>query len=243
MTFALARMMPAYSSGNPADDYIASLAPELFYKFNETSGTAIANYGTLGGAGTWTPGAGSLGNASPLGLSADFDGSNSRLEYANNATMANAEEFSGGELIYVDSAGKTSSGALWIWGTLSTAYNLRFSSGLALVGRVDYATDAITLTSATLTTGVWQWIFWKYSLSGDRKLHVYRGVNGVVAELAYTTNTASSGAYSAPAGSFMVGAASNNSLNFDGKIARVFQKNSALATSTFDQIMALTPGV
>ena len=230
--------------GLTALNYIStSIAPELFFKFDETSGTSVTNYGSLGGTATWTPGSGSQNNTAPVGKAYDLDGSNSRVEYANNATMANAEEFAGGMLVNADSAGKTSSGALWIWGILSTAYNLRFSSGLALVGRVDYATDAITLTSTTLSTGVWQWIFYRYSLAGDRKLHVYRGVNGAVAELTYTTNTASSGAYSAPSGSFMIGAASNNSLNWDGKIGATFWKSSALATTVFDDVMRLTPGV
>lgn len=230
--------------GLSADGYMSSLSPELFYKFNETSGTAVTNYGTLGGTGTWTAGVGTLNNASPLGLSYDFDGLNSKIDYANNATMANAEEFSGGALVYADSAGEASTGTIWCWGNLTSAYMLRISgAGLTLVSRVDYTTDAITLTSTAITTGAWQWIFWKYSLSGDRKMHLYRGISGVVSEMAYTTNTASATTYAAPSGTFTVGAANNQSLTWDGKIARLFWKGSALATSAFDQIMALTPGV
>ncbi len=236
--------------GLSADSYISSLGPEFFYKLNETSGTSVTNYGTLGGTGTWTPGTGSLNNASPVGLAYDFDGANSKIEYANNATMANAEEFSGGMLINADTAGESNTGTLWMWGNLTSAYMLRISgAGLTLVSRVDYATDAITLTASPITTGAWQWIFWKYSLSGDRKMHLYRGISGVVAEMttptytAYTTHTASASTYSAPSGAFVIGAAANQSLTFDGKIALPFWKGSALDTSAFDQIMALTPGV
>ena len=229
---------PPFGSGggasNPYEDYVNALAPEYWRRYRETSGTVGLNSGSLGGTTTWTPGAGALGQIGQLGANEayDFDGALSKDSFPITPTMANAVEFGVAILNFPDTLGETTTGILYCYGDLGGAFMLRYSGAAGtLVGRVDYATDAITLTSTALPLGAWSWIFANYSESGDRKLHLYRGVAGVVTEFAYTTNTASVGAFSPPAVPFVVGAQANQSQTWDGKIDEVIWKNRPLTAT------------
>lgn len=205
--------------------YINSLAPLLWRRYNETSGTTGVNYGSLGGTTTWTPGVGgALGQEGHLGANEayDFNGTTSLDSFANNATMANAETFTRCYLAKARSAGEGSTGVLSAWGTLSGEHSDRFSgAGRAIAARADYATNATSLTNETLDLDVWYWIFVTYDVTGDRKAYITLSQNGVATPATYATQIASVGAYTAPAAAYAIGALTNNSATWDGFIDEV----------------------
>lgn len=197
--------------------YIQRLNPALWYRFNELSGTSVRNWGLLGSAynGVWTPGAGAIAQPGKLGPSSAylFDGADSIVTVTGDATIR-VPTNSSAYLIYPSSTGEGNVGRLHNWST--GLWNCRFSAA-NLYAVEDAATDAVSSCNAGPTLNTWQWIFRVYDDAGDRKIHLYKGINGVVTEFAYASQVAAVGAAVAKTGANLhIGNNGNSSATFAG---------------------------
>lgn len=205
------------------DAYVASLAPLLWYKFNEPSGTTVTNYGSLGSAvnGTFTPGSGAVAQTGQLGASEayDWDGTASLVTVAYNAGMDSLTTFTVAALIRADGAGEGTVGTIYTWGNLNTTASLRFvGASRALIFIHRYNTTVMqTVTSTALSTGQWYWVFAEYDEGGDRRGDIYLSSGGVAVEASYASQQASVGTVVTNGVSPIIGNLAVGSNTWDGQ--------------------------
>lgn len=211
----------------------------LWFKHNETSGTSVANSGSLATTGTWNPGVGSVGQTGFLGANEafDYDGANSRTSIPNNAIFGNATAFTWMILFKPDGNGEGGIGHLYRYGIVNTFAHVNNNSRLT-VRRTAATTNAFSEALAAWSAGQWSHIFITFDNATDRLLHVYRAQNGNVSELTYNTNShvAAVGALTNNTDTLFIGNASNLTVTFDGLIDEIAYKNAVLTLSQMRDI-------
>lgn len=225
--------------------YIASsISPLLWHRFRETSGTAVANSGSLGSAvdGVWTAGTGAVGQTGKLGLNEayDLDGADSRDTIASNVTLQTLAVFTIVCLCKPDTTGELNVGTL----SSDTRHQFRINGvNLNMRGFVtSNATAANTVTAdGFVATGVWQTFFLTFDNAGDRRIRIYKAVDGVLTEASYTTQTAMTGTIADSSGNpFVIGGLSTGAQCFDGLIDEYFVVNRVLTSAEMQQIALFT---
>lgn len=212
------------SSGLPDyTDTMAAMAWLDWLRFIETSGTTITNYGSLPN-GTWAPGlgppVGALGQTGVLGPNEaySFNGIDSLATLPANAGHNGPASGTFMFLVRANTAGESSNARLYETNTDSDFIRI-VSAGLALrmlmfgTTAIEVITNAGFLSLATDTL-----LFCTYAFSGDFKGHIYKGVNGVITEATYATQTAGSGSKTAWAATKNIGNNGALSRTFDGLI-------------------------
>lgn len=218
----LTKMGGLGSSGNLAS-YIASLNPYVLYNMQQTAGTSepnsAAGSNSIGSAGNLTLTSVTLGQTGKLGVNEAylFDGANSRLQVANNATLAALTTWEYLFLVNPSSAGEGSVGAFFVWGTgaVNQGYYVIFNSALSSIkcGLWNVAgTSFITTTSAGISASTWSLVNIAYADSVDRKVHIY--VNGI--EPSYSAQPAMTGTFKPPTATLNLFNDSTQTLTFAG---------------------------
>lgn len=228
------------TSGLSYAAYIASLAPVLWYKFDETSGTTVTNYGSFGSNqnGVWTVGSGALGQTGKLGANNAYDFNASKVAITQTATnIGNLATYTHAMLIKLDAP----SGTLWEQSTLGGIPYLGLSGFYALLanewaGSVPNSASNISAANF-LTVSTWTWLFRTFDNAGDRKNHIYKGVGGAVTEATYGTDTAMAAARSALGTQNTIGNQSGGGAGIDGLIDEALMFSGVLTTA---QMLAIT---
>lgn len=189
--------------------YIASLNPYVLYNMQQTSGTSepnsAAGSNSIGSAGNLTLTSVTLGQTGKLGANEAYlmDGANSRMQAANNATLAGLTAWEWVFLVNLNSAGEGNQGAFFWWQSATNVPKMYFGgAGRNLIATVSNSTPALftTTTSGVLTASSWQIVFCTYDDAGDRKIHIRVGISSTVTELAYSSQPALTGTLLAPTG-------------------------------------------
>lgn len=240
---ALRRGFGGGGGGKPiVDTYtpaVVALAPVLWYKFNETSGTAVTNYGSLGapGNGVWTAGVGALGQTGKLGANNaySFDGANSQVQTTINAAFSALTDFTVLALVKANTTGEAASGAIRSFG-VGNAHQLRLGAG-SLLSTVDYdVTDSLQITTAAFPLTSWVWAVEVHS-SGTKKSVLYMPAPGdTVSAAALSTDTAGANNIVAQAVDLFIGNRSGQNRTWDGLIDEFILLNFA---ATVPQIQSV----
>lgn len=213
--------------------YIASLSPLLWLKYNETSGTTVENYGSLGDTadGVWTPGAGALGQTG-LGNGGaneayDYDGASSKTTVPALTGINNLTAFTYAILMQALSPGELNQGRFFgetgfrYWRIDAADYSLRML--------VDATSSAISLTTAGfIAETIPTYLFATYDNAGDRKVHIYKVVGGVLTEATYAIQDAATGTLLNGVGALDIGSNFLQNVTFDGMIDEVLIVGSVL---------------
>lgn len=228
--------------GNQFDDLIVSLNPLEWLSFREISETSLRNRGSLPNAnGTWTPGAGALGQVGQLGANdaADFDGAASLVTITYNAALDGLTAFTFAALVKADSAGEGNVGTIYTWGNNNTTASLRFvGASRALFFAHRYGTTNMqTVTSTTLSTGQWYWVFANYDEAGDRKGNVFISSAGAAVEASYASEQASVGTVTVNGVSPIIGNLTAAANTWDGLIDEVMWFNRVLTQAEMNNII------
>lgn len=223
---------------------VAALNPILWYRFRETSGTAIANSGSLGATGNsvWTPGAGALGQTGRLGLieAYDFDALASFGQTPINAAFSALTDITEMWLVKADGNGEGNSGTLHAFGT-GNAHELRLIVGMFLIALVQYSvTVSLRTTTAAVPTGSWVWLIHRHR-SSDKLSRTYITAPGAtVTEAASAAPTAGSGTISTQASDYFIGNRSGANRTWDGLIDEHLLFGSELSIADIQQIVNLS---
>lgn len=203
--------------------YLATLPFLALYKMQQTSGTNEPNVGSLGSAVNMTITSTTLGQTGKLGANEAylFDGAVSRLQCANNATLANKTAWEWVFLVKPSGAGEINFGAFFCWGdgNPDNSPNLLFNGGVSsLLCRVynTTPTNFNTTTTTGLSTSAWSIVFAAFDNAGDRKVHLYKGISGAVTEFGYSAQPAMTGTYKAPTVALNLFNSSGQSVTFAG---------------------------
>lgn len=247
MKRSLRRLLLELGGGLTYDQYIASLAPLLWYKFNETGGTAVINYGSLSsGNGVWTPGVGALGQTGLLGANQAylFDALDSLVTGPASANINNANQFTYASLVKVSSAGEASAARFHV--DNGQQRSLFFASSISpfrLNWQIGAATTSGLVTSNAgqgLITNTWAWLFCTYDDTTDRRPHIFKGQGGAMAELAYSANNAAVGTLNNGSGALLIGNRPGSDRTLDGYYDELLFFNRILSTTEMTQITLLS---
>lgn len=217
---SLAKYLLLMRRGSAYEPLVTSLAPVLRYRFNETSGTTVINYGSLGAAqnGTWTPGAGLIGQGGQRGSNEAyaFDGAAS-LVTVPNGSYAVFPAATYAHLVLATNGGEGNNGTFWMHGNGNNRF-LHASATALSARKITSGTNPLSNTTTGLTFGAWHYIFATYDDAGDRKWHIYKFISGVLTEFAYSTQTAGTGTISAEANNLIIGNAAAANTTWNGSI-------------------------
>jgi hypothetical protein len=245
-------LMGRGNNGAPAGQtwasYVTGLNPLAWYRHMQTSGTNEPNQGSLGSAVNMTITSTTLGQTGKLGPNNAYltDGALSRLQTANNATLAALTSFEYVFLINPTTAGELSFGRFACWGNGSSGqgYQMCFNGALTSLRVLLYNTvpsSFDTTTTTGLTAGAWQLVFVAYN-DGDgvRKGHIYKGVSGAVSEYAYSAQPAMTGTFKAPTTTLNLWNDVGQITTFDGLVdeALIFSGNLTPAQRTQLAVLA-----
>lgn len=242
-------------------EYIASLAPVLWLRFREVSGTNVANSGSMAAVGTFTPGVGAVGQAGLLGANEayDFDGADSKVQFANADVAALKALTTQRSMIlcFLDNLGEASVGFLWTWG-VNTSHVWRINSTNRMFGQID--TDGTNAAANTNNNeisdciGVWRLFFMDYddtdAMGLGRKIRFFKSVpgSGVVTPLTLATDTAATGTVVEPSADYAVGNTTSQIFTFNGRIDELIHTsglwtpaNAPTDYSAMETISRLTP--
>lgn len=237
---------PARSLGNPSGAtvsyaaYIASLAPVLWYKFNETSGTTVINYGSAPSSNAaWTAGAGALGQTGQLGANNayDLDGLASIAQVTNNAAWNALQDFTFCALVKADSNGEGNVGTMYAYGT-GNQHEFRLTAGMGLLANVLYSGGQINaITTTTINTGVWYWLMMLMP-STTKQIRVFiTPPGGTLTEAAYSGQGIGSGTITTRVDDLFLGNRSGASRTWDGLIDEEILFGTALTTTQLQDIV------
>lgn len=189
------------------DELVASFLPPFWYKFKETSGTTVLNYGTAGAAanGVWTAGAGALGQTGKLGANEayDNDGLVSKIVIPDIAAIQALATYTIIGLCKADAAGENNAGTILHLGVgAAAAFRRTGVNNQWNMGFDTDTTDAVTSTEVNFAPdATWLAMFGTYDNAGDRKCRIYKGVGGAVVESNYAGGqTAATGTRVTPNG-------------------------------------------
>lgn len=204
-------------------ELITSLAPLVWLKFNETSGTTIVNYGSIGAAcnAAWTADVGALGQTGQLGANQayDFDGANSIAQITNNAGINGLANFTYLFLAKADTVGEGTAGTLYNWGS-GNSHELRFNPPGKLIAHVDYdVTDAAQQTNADIPLTTWLWFGSRHN-STTKKTKLYMTAPGatIVSEPYGGADTTGANSVVTQVADLFIGNRSGQNRTWDGLI-------------------------
>lgn len=212
-----------YASSNPSfRDILDTLGFSVLFHFNEITGTVVQNYGTLGAAlnGTWSPGAGALGQTGRLGLNEAYlyDGANSITTFPANAAINALQAATYLFLINPSSAGESNNARLFETNTDTELYTIH-SVNLDLRMVVPGTGTLTTITNTGfISLSTWSLLFYTYAFSGDFKGRMYKNSGDNVVEATYATQTAGSGSKTGVAATKNVGNLGLLNRTFNGLI-------------------------
>lgn len=196
--------------------YITSLAPLLWLRLRETTGSTAVNSGSGGSSIDGTATSCTLGQTGKLGANEAylFDGAASRVVIANHASLANLTTQ---ELVFLSrptGAGEGNNGTLFNWG--DGFHRCLYSAG-DLQYRVDLATDAQASLSGGLASMQNNWSLLFLTFNDTTKVaSIMLGISGAVGSPSSNTG---SGAYAAPTGlDLYLGNRLSNDRTFAGTI-------------------------
>lgn len=204
MPSAATRLLLFGRNRETLNTYLATLPFLALYKMQQTAGTNEPNAGSLGSAVDMTITSTTLGQTGKLGVNEAylFDGANSRLQAANNATLAGKLAWEYVFLLNPSSAGEVNTGAFFWWGN-GGEFLMVFNSIISQLACFLTNTTPATITTTTttgLTADTWATLFVAYDDAGDRKIHIRKGVAGAVTEYGYGAQPALTGTYKAQTG-------------------------------------------
>ncbi len=221
--------------------YVASLSPLLWEEYIETSGTTIINHGSLGAAqdGTWTPGTGALAQTGQLGAgqAASWDGLDTRVVVPATASLDGISKYTFAFLCKPATLGESAGGIFYSFGNSSTEGNLIATNSVRCFQQSTVSAQSLTSGITFITLGSWQWIFFQYDDTTDRKLHIFKGIGGAVTEAAYTTQTAATGTLVNTGQPLYIGNRALIDRTWSGLFDEVVMFNSILSS---DQMLQLT---
>lgn len=220
------------------------LKPSLWYRLNELSGVTARNSGTLGTAynGVYT----ACILAQPGKMSATgailMDGATSLVTIPGDATDR-APTGTAAFLLKPSSSGEGNAGKFHNWGGL--CFTGFVTAGLRLDGREQAATTPATSQGAAgspLVTTAWQWLFRIYDDVGERKVRFYIGINGALAEIAYSSGpTAAIGLANAKTGlNLILGNKADASATYAGLYDEMMYDFKLWTTAQMLQLVKLT---
>lgn len=218
---------------------LASLSPVIWGRLRETSGTNAVNYGSLGalGDGTWTPGAGAVGQTGQLGANEAYlwDGATSKIAIPARTGYNNLATYTWGLLC------KPAAQSHLMTASLGAGRYLRMNSASFPLQFVN-TSSATPVTSTTangfLALNVWQYFFVTFDNAGDRKARIYKYVAGALTEATYVTQDAMTGTIVSPADALWIGATTAGTFLFNGPIDEYFICPSVLSTVQMAQLGA-----
>lgn len=236
-------------------DYVTGLAPLLWLRLRETSGTTVANSGSVAASGTWTPGVGAVGQTGRFGANEayDFDALDSKIQFtsANIAALNSLTTQRWAFLLNADSLGETGNGILALYGNDFGHHFVRLASSNRLVANIETSgTDGSAITSNDEVSdliGGWRWIFMDYD-DGDamglgRKIRLFKSVpgSGVITPLALGTDIPATGTITTQTADLVIGNFTGQTRTFDGKMDEVIIQSGLWTTAIMQQISLLTP--
>lgn len=222
-------------------DYVASLAPLLWLRLRETSGTTAANSGSLGAAQNGVNTDVTVGQTGQLGANeaADLNGTTSKIQVPATASL-NLNAWTYACLVKADTAGESSQGNFFAYDVAGN-FAAKFNSALtALRCAWGTGTFSVSVTTTGLTAGTWAWVFFTFDFAGDKKIRIYTGVAGVLAEKAYSSQTDTAAVPTLTGQSLIVGNTSNQVFTFDGLYDEFLVKDRVLTTGEMTQIVTLS---
>lgn len=194
------------------NNYLLSLGAFLLFDGTMTGDlTKVKNLGS--GGATY--------DATPTDVTIDMDGMNfngttSILTVPNNAAYANALITSQVIAHTRVNAGEGGNGTYFMFA--SNNNRLLNSTATALAARrITSGTNPQAVTTTSFTNAVPGVLYMEYDDSGDRLIHLYKGVAGAVAEFAYSAQPAATGTLSAEANSLNIGNDASAALTFNGE--------------------------
>lgn len=226
---------PGYMLGKKLiyNDYIKNQINPLFWlKLNETSGTSVINYGSIGGTGVWTPGVGALGQIGYFGSNQAYlyDALNSKIQFTNASVtaIANLTNQKGYCLGNFTSIGEASAGFFFGWGTGSN-HLLRFLSSNRITSIFDTdATDAAVTSDVNQVSDLinnWRYLFWDYddsnTLGNGRRIRLFKTTpgNSTITTITFGGgNVAATGTMVVPSTDLVIGNISSQARTLDGKL-------------------------
>lgn len=222
-------------------NYVRSLHPALWYRLNETSGTAAINYGSLGATYNGTYTACTLAQAGQIGPASAvlFDGTTSLITVTLNAGYADVAAYTVAMLVKPSSAGEASSGTFYRFG--NSTNRLRFSGSVNVLDGAEIGgTNATATTTAGIPTTSWSWVFRTYENVTERKIHVLKGASGAVTEYSYSAQAAMTGTKTDKSGNLIIGNEVLASATFAGLYDEFLWFNGILTTAQMLQITKLS---
>lgn len=225
----------AGSQTRAVNDVLIALGAILLYD-GTLALTKIDNLGTGGAALDGTP--------TDVTVDADgmhFNGTTSLIAVPNNAALTGLAVSTYAYLLRPATAGESGIGHFHQWGNTNgyvgfggalTSLNARVSAGGGGSG-----TRAETTTTTGLAADTLAWVFRTYDNTGDRKIHLYKGVNGVVSEFAYSLQQAASAALDAVS-TLTIGNSSGGANTYDGAIVRAAIFSGVLTAGNMAAIAA-----
>jgi len=224
---------------------ITALNPVLWYKFNETSGTTVINYGSLGatGNGVWTPGVGALGQTGRLGANHaySFDALDSMVRVTYDASFGALTDFTVMALVKAATTGEGTNAA--IYSMSFGLQTLRLNAG-KLRAACDYNTvDALGDVTANFPLTTWNLPTQAHFGSTTKKSIVYQPAPGAtVAAEALSTDTAGSTTF-VPGGvgvDLFIGNREGQTRTFDGLVDEFYWFPSTLTLAQIQNIVTLS---
>lgn len=214
---------------------VTALAPAMWLRLRETSGTTVANSGTTA-AGTFTPGTGAVGQTGQLGANEAFrfDGADSKISVPASVLINNLTDFTWAVLCNFATAGENGAGNLLVDAGGNRILALISATPFRLNWQVWHTSDFSTRISAAgvqnITANTWAWVFATYT-AADKTPRLYVGRSGAVNELTYSTSTISVNALANSSGAMLTGNNNANTRTVDGLIDEAIIFPSVLTTA------------
>lgn len=236
-----AKRLVVLSGARTYNTYVASLAPALWYRMNELTGSVALNSGSLGAAYNGAYTSCTLAQAGKLGAASAvlFDGANSMVTVPAGA-YANYPAVTVASLVKCNSAGESNIGAFWnING--DGGFNGRFAGSMSSERffRKAATTSANTTVSFAFGTA-WAWMFATYNDATDRKIHLYQGIGGAITDQSGTPIAAVGALADVSSQVLVLGNRTTQDLTLNGLYDEFLWFNGVLIVAQMQQIVRLT---
>lgn len=217
--------------GKPYDTFVFSRTPVIvldhlsdFYQDSARTTPATAT----DPVGSWSDRSGNGFHASASGASRPtlstlggeaallWDGADDLMTIANDAAFADLEAWT--IFAHLQASGPGELNVPRIWQYNGEQYYARLNASYTSTVVIDGSTgDATTTTTTTLTVDTQESLFYTLDAAGDKKAHIYWSEAGaLVAEMAYSANTAFTGNLVKPSVDLLLGNLAGLNTTFDG---------------------------
>lgn len=221
-----------------------SLAPIIWFRADETTGTTAVNYGSAGSGSNGTIVSTTLLNQSAIGgLKAwDFDGATSAVEgIARPASLQNPTVVTIMGLTYVRSLGEVQNGHLWATGTTPMLYHTSTTSyRYAFAGARNWSSGNVYAESNNNAWALNEWflVFGTYNHNDLASLpQIWIGRNGApVTEVAGYVKQNRGSIMAANTNAFLIGNTTAYNRTVDGLISYTAIWDRVLTLSEMDSI-------